>query len=273
VKSTPLTWLALGLLLAAIERPPLAMPQDGPAAAKAAEVYTGWPFDAKEAAKRQEETSRTLGVPKSKAVDLGGGVGLTFVLVPAGRYMMGDAPGRELTVEKPFYLGVFKVTQAQYSRVTGKNPAAHAGATNPVDTVNWADASAFCAKMSEEAKKIVRLPERKEWEWACRAGTASRCYWGDDMSRMGDYCWWHDNCDGKTHPVGKKKSNAFGLYDMMGLLWEWCSDAGAGGASHSTCGATFGSKEVMFKSSIAMDVEDKSVVNDRFGFRVAMDVN
>ena len=263
--------IVIGLLVAGVSQSSQALSQEAPAAAKTAEVYTVWPFGANEAARRQQDTAKALGVPKEKTVDLGGGVTVAFVLVPAGKYMMGDAPGTEATIEKPFYMGKFHVTQAQYQRVVGKNPSGFAGPSNPVDTVSWSNASAFSTKLSERVKKTVRLPQRKEWEWACRAGTATRCYWGDDMTRMGEYCWWHDNCDMKTHPVGKKKPNAFGLYDMMGLLWEWCSDGGPDGEKHPTCGATFGSKELMFKSSVSIDAADKGV-NDRFGFRVIMEL-
>jgi formylglycine-generating enzyme required for sulfatase activity len=245
-------------------------PQDTPPG-KTAEVYTVWPFDGAEAGKRQDETAKALGVQKEQDIDLGGGVAITFILMPAGKYKMGDAPGRDVTVEKPFYLGKFLVTQAQYSQVMGKNPSLHPGDTNPVDSIPWPGAADFAKKVSEQTKKAVHLPSEVQWEWACRAGTATRCYWGDDMTNMGDYCWWHDNCDMKTHPVGQKKPNAFGLYDMMGLSWEWCSDGGGPGASDHPCrGATFGSRVGMFKSTIRM-VGGGPTANDRFGFRVAMD--
>ena len=250
--------LALTALAFAAEPP-------APSAAKAAAVYAAWPFDAKEAAQRQDDTAKALSLPKEKTVDLGGGVAIKFILIPAGKFMMGDPPGREVTVDKPFYLGKFKVTQAQFSHVMGKNPSKHAGAFNPVDSVLWGDAAEFAKKASEKSRKNICLPAETQWECACRAGTATLCYWGDDMAHMGDYCWWHDNCNMTTHPVGQKKPNAWGLYDMMGLLWEWCA-----GAEHPCRGATFGSKVPMFKTTVRLTVAD-SVVNDRFGFRVAMD--
>ena len=262
-----LVLLALALSIAASAQESKA----APAAAKA-EVYEAWPFDGAEAAKRQDDTAKALGVPKEKSLDLGDGVAIKFILIPAGKYRMGDAPGRDATVDKPFYLGVFKVTQAQYVKVMGKNPSAHVADTNPADSIAWPAAAEFAKKASEMTKKTVYLPREAQWEWACRAGTATRCYWGDDMTNMGDYCWWHDNCDMVTHPVGRKKPNAFGLYDMMGLLWEWCSDGGGPEATDHPCrGATFGSKVGMFKSSIRITGGGPSV-NDRFGFRVAMDV-
>ena len=239
----------------------------------AAEVYAAWPFDAKEATRRQDETAKALGVPKETTIDLGGAA-LKFVLIPAGKFK--DDAGKEVTIDKPFYMGQFKVTQPQYSLVMGKNPSKHINDNNPVDTVKWADATEFCKKASEKTKKHISLPTSVQRESACRAGTATRCYWGDDMKNMGDYCWWHDNCEGTTHPVGQKKPNAFGLYDMMGLLFEWCSDGGAGAATHPIRGATFGSKEPMFKSSQRGSESDNPTgfaINDRYGMRVVMDID
>ena len=102
----------------------------------------------------------------------------------------------------------------------------------------------------------------------CRDG--ARCYWGDDMTKLSAYCWWHDNCRGKPNPVGRKMPNAFGLYDMMGDAWEWCSDGGPDAKTHPCRGATFGSKPPMFKSSIRITAGDGT---NGFGFRVAMDVD
>jgi formylglycine-generating enzyme required for sulfatase activity len=177
-----------------------------------------------------------------------------------------------VTSSKPFYIAQFKVTQAQYQRIMGKNPSQHAGADYPVDSVNWASAAEFCKKASEKTKKTIALPTDVQWEFACRAGTATCCYWGDDVTSatLSKYCWWHDNAQLVTHPVGQKTPNAFGLYDMMGLAWEWVEGGGTKAANHPARGATFGSKEPMFRSSIRIDMDDAKV-NDRFGMRVVMD--
>ena len=93
------------------------------------------------------------------------------------------------------------------------------------------------------------------------------------MKQLSEYCWWHDNCLGTPHPVGLKKPNAFGLYDMMGNVWQWCDDGGPQATTHLARGATFGSKEFMFKSTITWSGREIPPQGlDRFGFRVVMDV-
>ncbi len=131
-----------------------------------------------------------------------------------------------MKLTKPFYLGVMEVTQEQYQKVMGTNPSQFKGPQNPVETVSWADAVEFCRKLSampaeKTAGHVYRLPTEAEWEYACRSGTTTRYSFGDDASRFGDYGW----CEGtKTHPVGEKKPNAWGLYDMHGNVSEWCQD-------------------------------------------------
>jgi formylglycine-generating enzyme required for sulfatase activity len=106
----------------------------------------------------------------------------------------------------------------------GKNPSEFKGATNPVEGLSWEDATEFCKKLSEKTRQTVRLPTEAEWEYACRAGTESAFSFGDDLSALGDYAWWAGNSDKTTHPVGQKKPNSWGLYDMHGNVLEWCAD-------------------------------------------------
>ena len=111
----------------------------------------------------------------------------------------------------------------------GTKPSRFKGLQNPVEKVNWADAVEFCRKLSalpaeKSAGYVYRLPTEAEWEYACRAGTTTRYSFGDSDSELGDYAWYDKNSGRTTHPVGGKKPNAWGLYDMHGNVWERCQD-------------------------------------------------
>ena len=189
-------------------------------------------------------TRRTSAAPKS-LMEAGGvitnSIGMKMALIPAGEFMMGspdsdpdaqdaEKPQHFVRITRPFYLGLFPVTQAEYERVMGINPSHFQGDPNrPVEMVSWDDAQEFCLRLSalpeeEAAGHVYRLPTEAEWEYACRAGSTSRYYFGDSPQPLGDYAWWRANSDGATHPVGEKKPNACGLHDMHGNVWEWCAD-------------------------------------------------
>jgi formylglycine-generating enzyme required for sulfatase activity len=163
-------------------------------------------------------------------------IGMEFVLIPAGTFMMGspdsdpdaldrEKPAHQVTQSQAFYLGKYPVTQAQWEAVMGANPSAFKGADRPVENVSWDDVQAFMQKLNErEGVDHYRLPTEAQWEYACRAGSSTRYYFGDDAARLDDYAWYEENSDHQTHPVGQKHPNAWGLYDMHGNVWEWVQD-------------------------------------------------
>jgi|GEM_PF-6255690 len=164
-------------------------------------------------------------------------IGMKLVHIPAGQFMMGDGftdesmpdmfrakPQHKVRISKDFYIGVTEVTQAQWKAVMGNNPSKFKGDDLPVENVTWYGAVKFCKRMSKATGKHYRLPTEAQWEYACRGGTQSRYYWGDDPNVLGEYAWYYVNSEFRTHPVGQKKPNPFGLYDMLGNVVEFCSD-------------------------------------------------
>lgn len=155
-----------------------------------------------------------------------------------------EKPAHPVTLAKPFYMGTFTVTQEQYQAViinpffVGKvqskqqpwfpvkdlNHSHFKGKDNPVDTVSWDDAQAFCKKLAEQTQQAVRLPSEAEWEYACRAGTTTTYYSGDTDKDLDRVAWYAANSKNTTHPVGQKEANVFGLYDMHGNVGQWCED-------------------------------------------------
>ncbi len=198
--------------------------------------------------------------PAAQPKEVTNSIGMKLVLIPAGKFLMGspqdekerdtDEEQHEVSITKPFYLGVYVVTQAEYEKVMGNNPSWFSAKGDgkdevkdmdtsrfPVENVSWDDAVAFCKKLSElpeekKAGRVYRLPTEAEWEYACRAGTKTPFHFGNSLSSK------QANFDGdlpygegdqgpnleRTAKVGSYAPNAFGLYDMHGNVWQWCQD-------------------------------------------------
>ena len=162
--------------------------------------------------------------------DLGAGIKLDMVLIPAREFQMGspesekyhqdNALQHEVTLTKPFYMGKYEVTQEQWESVMGNNPSSRTkGAKLPVTNVSWEDCQEFIKKLNEKTSGGYRLPTEAEWEYSCRAGTTTAYSYGDNLTKS------DANIDGDSiKAVGSYRPNAFGLYDMHGNVWEWCND-------------------------------------------------
>jgi formylglycine-generating enzyme required for sulfatase activity len=151
---------------------------------------------------------------------------MTFVRIPAGEFRMGTEDGHGVTISQPFYLGIHPVTQAQWEMVMRSNPSRFAGKPDyPVERVSWEEVQQFLQRLNARRDgHTYTLPSEAQWEYACRAGSTSDYCFGDDEGQMGAYAWYGDNSGGSTYPVGQKKPNAWGLYDMHGNVWEWVQD-------------------------------------------------
>jgi len=158
-------------------------------------------------------------------------IGMKFTLIPVGEFMMGSEefkwsrPVHSVKIQTSFYLGIYQVTQREWKAIMGNNPSEFNGNDLPVESISWNEVQDFIKKLNEkEGTNKHRLPTEAEWEYAARAGTTTRYSFGDDDSKLGEYAWYSENSGDKTHPVGKKGANPWGLYDVHGNVWEWVQD-------------------------------------------------
>ncbi len=230
-----------------------------------------------------------------------------LVFIPGGTFRMGsptnevdrstnEGPQTVVTLTKGFFLGQYLVTQRDYLAVVGNNPSHFATDTNgPVDNVRWIDATNYCAirTRQEAAAGFIppgtryRLPTEAEWEYACRALTSTRFYYGDDpgYTNLVNYAWYSADSGSTTHPVGLKLPNQWGLYDMAGNVREWCDDwfgPYPGGSTTDPQGADSGTERVLRGGSWFMAAAscrsaqrfgaDPAGSNTDIGFRVVLAV-
>ncbi|MGD1806850.1 formylglycine-generating enzyme family protein, partial [Dapis sp. BLCC M126] len=200
------------------------------------------PFDVIKVNSKGEEISRLSDKARFFTEDLGNGAILEMIYIPGGTFMMGspeneegrrdnESPEHEVTLE-PFYMSKYPITQSQYQAIMKKNPSYFKGGKRPVEKVSRYDAKEFCQRLSQKTGKNYRLPSESQWEYACRAGTATPFYFGVTItSELVNYDgkYTYSNAPkGKyrkeTTDVGSFPPNAFGLYDLHGNVWEWCAD-------------------------------------------------
>jgi formylglycine-generating enzyme required for sulfatase activity len=165
-------------------------------------------------------------------------IGMDFVLIPAGTFVMGDdnysserdgnveSPKHKVNIDKAFYLGKYEVTQKQWVDVMGSNtPFEYLGDNYPVYNASWNETQDFIKKLNKkEGTNKYRLPSEAEWEYACRADTITEYYFGDDASKLDEYEWYGMSSGDEIHPVGQKNPNPWGLYDMLGNVYERTPD-------------------------------------------------
>jgi formylglycine-generating enzyme required for sulfatase activity len=173
---------------------------------------------------------------KAKSIVVGSGEAAVELLrVEAGSFRFGspedeagrlpsESPIQKVTITRPFYLGKYPITQAQYQAVTGKPPVKPAGPQVAIDQLKYVDALAFCDALSQAAGIAIMLPSEAQWEYACRAGTITRFWSGDKEEDLAAVGWYRENSEMRAREVGQKPPNPWGFHDMHGNVCEFCRD-------------------------------------------------
>ena len=221
------------------------------------------PFDNNQAQEEQQSLAKTLGLAVETTVDLGRGVNLAMILIPQGKFIMGSPlsePGHkgdelqhQVVFSRPYFIGKYEVTQEQWETVMGDNPSQTKGAKLPVTNISWNDCQNFISKLNAKTESNYRFPTEAEWEFACRSGAKSAYSVGDKITKNDAN---YENVKAGVKPVGSYKPNPFGLYDMHGNVWEFCSDwygAYAAGKSIDPMGVNNGRDHVLRGGSFFVD--------------------
>ena len=227
------------------------------------EAFLEPPFDNNQAQEAQQALAKNLGLEVETTLDLGTGVNLAMILIPQGKFIMGsplsepghksDEAQHQVVFSRPYFIGKYEVTQEQWEAVMGDNPSQIKGAKLPVTNISWLDCQNFISKLNAKTESNYRLPTEAEWEFACRSGAKSAYSVGDKITKNDSN---FENVKGSAKPVGSYKPNAFGLYDMHGNVWEFCSDwygAYSAGKSLDPMGVKNGRDHVLRGGSFFVD--------------------
>ncbi len=258
-------------------------------------------FNEKYGAKSEEELKQAYRSTSFFVELLTDNLELEMVAILGGTFAMGcsanegyedEQPQHQVTVA-PFFMSKYPITQAQWKGITflpkierdlNPNPSRFKGDSLPVESISWHDAVEFCQRLSQKTGRGYGLPSEAQWEYACRAGSKGKWCFGNDESKSGDYAWYWHNSNRKTHPVGEKKPNQWGLYDMHGNVWEWCADKWhdnykdaptdgsawlSGNDDRSPLrGGSWIDYPVFCRSATRVDLNTRSGIFDDVGFRV-----
>jgi|SRR5690554_6826568 len=220
---------------------------------------------------------------------------LTFRKIEPGYFNMGSVKGlpieipvKRISISKPFFVLITPVTQELWVSIMNYNPSTFRGSESlPVEGVSWDQANEFCMKFSQLIGKEIRLLTEAEWEYVCRAGTRTEYFFGEEWHLLRDYAWFDYNSMDRTHPVATRLPNSWGLYDIVGNVWEWCSDIWCGDYGNAPCeslakeGLADKSRRVLRGGAWDMDYyrcrsayrscEGREIATSKIGLRIALD--